>query len=51
VALVAGAVLLYLAVRFLQTSTEANAWAAYRASGTYLAAIVLGLVADRLLPL
>jgi len=51
VALVAGAVLLYLAVRFLQTSTRANAWAAYRASGTYLAAIVLALVADRLLAL
>ena len=49
VALTAGAVLLWLAARFLRSATRANAWAAYRASGIYLAAIVLGLAADRLL--
>ena len=49
VALAAGAVLLWLAARFLRAATKTNALAAYRASGVYLAAIVLGLVADRLL--
>lgn len=51
VALAAGAVLLWLAARFLREGTRQNAWAAYRASGMYLAAIVLGLVADRFLRL
>lgn len=49
VAVGAGAVLLYLAFRFLQTPTGPNAWAGYRASGVYLAVILLGLIADRLL--
>ncbi len=49
VAIGAGAVLLYLAFRFLQTPTGPNAWAGYRASGVYLAVILLGLIADRLL--
>lgn len=49
VAVGAGAVILYLAFRFLQTPTGPNAWAGYRASGVYLAVILLGLIADRLL--
>ncbi len=50
VAAVAGAWLLYVAFRFLQTPTARNAIAGYRASGPYLAAILLALIADHLLP-
>lgn len=48
VAIAAGAALLYLAFRFLGTPTSRNAWAGYRASGVYLAIILLGLIGDRL---
>ncbi|HYS72031.1 MAG TPA: heme o synthase, partial [Thermoplasmata archaeon] len=50
VAIAAGAWLLYVAFRFLRTPTARNALAGYRASGPYLAAILLALIADRLLP-
>jgi len=50
VAIAAGAVLLYAAFRFLKDPTVRNAWNGYRVSGPYLAAILLGLVADRFLP-
>ena len=50
VAVAAGAWILYVAFRFLRTPTARNALAGYRASGTYLAAILLALIADRLLP-
>jgi len=51
VAIAAGTALLWLAAKFLREASQRNAWAAYRASGMYLAAIVLGLVADRFLRL
>jgi len=50
VAVAAGAWILYVAFRFLWTPTVRNALAGYRASGPYLAAILLALIADRLLP-
>ena len=50
VAVAAGAWILYVAFRFLRTPTARNALAGYRASGPYLAAILLALIADRLLP-
>jgi len=50
VAVAAGAWILYVAFRFLRTPTVRNALAGYRASGPYLAAILLALIADRLLP-
>jgi len=50
VAVGAGTVLVYLAFRFLKDPTVRNAWNGYKVSGPYLAAILLGLVADRLLP-
>jgi len=50
VAVASGAWLLYIAFRFLRTPTTRNALAGYRASGPYLAAILLALIADRLLP-
>ena len=50
VAVAAGAWLLYIAFRFLRSPTTRNALAGYRASGPYLAAILLALIADRLLP-
>jgi len=49
VAVAAGAWLLYVAFRFLRSPTARNALAGYRASGPYLAAILLALIADRLL--
>jgi protoheme IX farnesyltransferase len=49
VAIVAGSAILYLAFRFLKVPSSQNAWAGYRASGVYLAVILLGLIADRLL--
>jgi len=51
VAVGAGTVLVYLAFRFLQDPTVRNAWNGYKVSGPYLAAILMGLVADRFLPL
>ena len=50
VAAAAGAWILYIAFRFLHSPTARNALAGYRASGPYLAAILLALIADRLLP-
>ena len=50
VAVAAGTVLLYFAFRFLQTPSGRNALAGYRASGPYLAALLLALIADRFLP-
>ncbi|TLZ52560.1 MAG: protoheme IX farnesyltransferase [Methanobacteriota archaeon] len=50
VAIAAGAWVLYIAFRFLRTPTTRNALAGYRASGPYLAAILLALIADKLLP-
>jgi protoheme IX farnesyltransferase len=49
VAVVAGAVLMAFAVRFLRSPTVQNAWIGYRASGPYLAAILVGLMVDSLL--
>lgn len=49
VAVIAGALLLTVAFRFLRSPTVPNAWVGFKASGPYLAAILLGLVADRLL--
>ncbi len=49
VAIIASAILLYYAFRFLGSPTVRNAWAGYRASGPYLAALLVGLIADRLL--
>jgi heme O synthase-like polyprenyltransferase len=49
VAVAAGTVLLYVAFRFLEDATVRHAWDGYRASGPYLAVILLALVADRLL--
>lgn len=49
VAIAAGLVLLSVAVRFLKSPTVRNAWIGYRISGPYLAAILLGVIADRLL--
>lgn len=51
VAVASGTAVLYLAFRFLQAPTGPNAWAGYRASGVYLAVILLGLIADRFLGL
>lgn len=51
VAVVAGAVVLRLAGRFLRSPTVQNAWAGYRASGVYLATVLLALIGDRLVPL
>ena len=51
VAVGAGTVLVYLAFRFLKDPTVRNAWNGYKVSGPYLAAILMGLVADRFLPL
>lgn len=50
VALVAGAAIIHLALRFLRSPTVQNAWTGYRASGTYLAIVLFALIGDRLLP-
>ena len=50
VAVAAGAALLRVAVRFLRSPTGRNALAGYRASGPYLAVLLLALIADRFLP-
>lgn len=50
VALAAGAALTYVTLRFLQSPTARNALAGYRASGPYLAVLLLALIADRFLP-
>jgi protoheme IX farnesyltransferase len=49
VAIVAGAILLFFAFRFLESPTIRNAWVGYRASGPYLAVVLLALIADRML--
>jgi heme O synthase-like polyprenyltransferase len=46
---VAGAILLFFAFRFLESPTIRNAWVGYRASGPYLAVVLLALIADRML--
>ena len=51
VAVAASIILLYFAVRFLRSPTGANAWAGYKASGPYLAVLLVALIADRLLAL
>lgn len=51
VAVAASGVPLYLTFRFFRSPTVQNAWAGYRASGPYLAVLLVALIADRLLPL
>ncbi len=46
-----GAVLLYLAARFLREPTQERAWAGYKFSGIYLALLLVAMMADALLPL
>ncbi|HLE54181.1 MAG TPA: heme o synthase [Thermoplasmata archaeon] len=51
VAVVAGAILLYLAASFVRHPTTERAWAGYRFSGIYLAILLVAMMADALLPL
>lgn len=44
VALVAGAILVVLTIRFLRRPTPQTAWAEYKFSGTYLALILAGII-------
>ncbi len=46
-----GAVLVYLAARFLREPTQERAWAGYKFSGIYLALLLVAMMADALLPL
>ncbi len=46
-----GAVLLYLALRFLYEPTTERAWTGYKFSGIYLALLLVTMMADALLPL
>ena len=50
-ALILGAVLLYLAARFLLEPTQERAWAGYKFSGIYLTLLLVAVMADALLPL
>lgn len=49
VAIVAGLILLLATFRFMRSPTVQNAWKGYRVSGPYLAALLVGLIADRFL--
>ncbi len=51
VAIIAGAILLYLAARFVKDPTTERAWTGYKFSGIYLAVLLLAIMADALLPL
>lgn len=49
VAVAAGTVLLVLTARFVRRPSPQTAWAGYRFSGTYLAVILLAVIADTLM--
>jgi len=51
VAVVAGAILLYLAATFVRDPTTERAWTGYKFSGMYLAILLVAMMADALLPL
>ncbi len=51
VAIVAGAVLLYLTMSFVRNPTMERAWAGYKFSGIYLTIVLVAMMADALLPL
>lgn len=51
IAVVLGAVLLFLTFQFLREPTQEHAWTGYKFSGIYLAAILVAMMADALVPL